>query len=75
MDPSSRKNKKPLIAMVSWTHLVEKTKKPLIAMVSWTISLAYIYRGKNANGNSLTYPSYTVNFYPSYVMTVLQKIN
>jgi hypothetical protein len=42
-------------------------------MVSWTIPLAYIYHGKNADGNSLTNPSHAANSYPSYLLTVLQK--
>jgi len=32
------------------------------------------WSGKNADGKSLTVPSHTANFHPSYLLVVLQKI-
>ena len=34
-----------------------------------------LYRGKNVDGNGLTNPSHTANYYSSYLLTVLQKID
>ena len=56
-------------AMVSWIRLVGKNKKRFMD------HLTGLYREKNANGNSLTNPSYTANSYQSYVLTMLQKID
>jgi hypothetical protein len=58
-------------AMVSWTHLVEKLFDSNGLMDHST----GFYRRKNADGNSFTDPSYTANSYPSYLLTVLQKID
>ena len=58
-------------AMVSWTHLVEK----LLDSNGLMDHSTGLYRGKNADGNSFTDPSHTANSYPSYLLTVLQKID
>jgi len=58
-------------AMVSWTHLVEKT----IDSNGVMNHLTGLCRGKNTDGNSVTNPSHTANSYPSYLLTVLQKID
>ena len=61
-------------AMVSWIHLVEKTKKTLDSNGLMDHSIG-LYRGKNVDGNGLTNPSHTANYYSSYLLTVLQKID
>jgi hypothetical protein len=59
MDPSRRKNKKRLIAMVSWTiplvHIVEKNTDDN----DLTDHPTNPHRGKNADSNGLTDPSDT----------------
>jgi len=52
-------------------YCVEKTLDSNALMDHFIV----LYRGKNADGNSFTDPSYTANFYPSYLLIVLQKID
>ena len=71
MDPSRRKNKKCLIAMVSWTiplvYIMEKNADDN----NFTDHPTNPHRGKNTDINGLTNPFDTASIF--YLLIVLKK--